>query len=127
MWGINRVIRLLGLCTLLCAIAMHAAAQVEIHDGIVIRQVWIPMPDGVRLAADLYLPEDMDDGGMPVLLEYLPYRKDESRQRNFGLYSYFRAAMATWWRGWISVAPATARAAPFLTSIPISNSMTARR
>src|SRR5262245_23067068 len=58
--------------------------------GIEIREAWIPMPDGVRLAADLYVPT----GGharerFPVLLEYLPYRKNEGRGRNYPLYSYF--------------------------------------
>ncbi|MGH9337459.1 MAG: CocE/NonD family hydrolase, partial [Vicinamibacteria bacterium] len=54
------------------------------------KEAWIPMPDGVRLAADLYLPSG---GGpeerFPVLLEYLPYRKTEGRGRNYRLYSYF--------------------------------------
>ncbi len=36
---------------------------------------FIPMPDGVRLAASLYLPET--EGPWPVLLEALPYRKDD--------------------------------------------------
>ena len=81
--------RLLCLCILMCSIAMTSHALPMVYDGIEIRQVWIPMPDGVRLAADLYLPADMRDKTLPVLLEYLPYRKDESRQRNFGLYSYF--------------------------------------
>jgi hypothetical protein len=58
--------------------------------GMTRREVFIPMPDGVRLAADLFLPEG---GGrrerFPVLLEYLPYRKDESRGRNHPLYQYF--------------------------------------
>jgi predicted acyl esterase len=37
--------------------------------------VWIPAPDGVRLAANLYLPDG--DGPWPALLEALPYRKDD--------------------------------------------------
>ncbi len=50
----------------------------------------IEMPDGVRLAADLFMPIDAaDDARYPVLLEYTPYRKDESRARNAALYSYF--------------------------------------
>lgn len=54
------------------------------------REVFIPMPDGVRLAADLFVPGGGKDGErFPVLLEYLPYRKDESRGRNHPLYSYF--------------------------------------
>ena len=40
------------------------------------RRVWIPMADGVRLAATLYLPEQ---GPSPVVLEALPYRKDDVR------------------------------------------------
>jgi putative CocE/NonD family hydrolase len=58
--------------------------------GIGFEEARIPLPDGVRLAADLYLPTGVDAGERhPVLLEYLPYRKTESRARNFALYSYF--------------------------------------
>jgi len=53
-------------------------------------EVWIPMPDGARLATDLYLPAGAAAGErFPALLEYLPYRKDESRSRDDALYSYF--------------------------------------
>lgn len=37
--------------------------------------VFIAMPDGVRLAATLYMPDG--DGPWPALLEALPYRKDD--------------------------------------------------
>ncbi len=48
------------------------------------------MPDGVRLSADLYRPTGGQAGKkLPVLLEYLPYRKHEARSRNWPLYSYF--------------------------------------
>ena len=58
--------------------------------GITMVEVGITMPDGVRLAADLFLPDGGDaDEKYPVLLEYLPYRKTESRSRNHRLYSYF--------------------------------------
>jgi putative CocE/NonD family hydrolase len=58
--------------------------------GVEMREAWIPMADGVRLAADLYMPTGEVDGVFfPVLLEYLPYRKTESRARNYSLYSYF--------------------------------------
>ena len=43
-----------------------------------IDEVRIPMKDGVRLAADVWRPED-GNGPWPVLLEYLPYRKTEAR------------------------------------------------
>ena len=38
---INHLIRMVGLYILLCTWVATAAAQVEIHDGIVIRQAWI--------------------------------------------------------------------------------------
>jgi uncharacterized protein len=39
--------------------------------------VWIPLSDGVRLSAEIWLPEDAEDAPVPALLEYLPYRKDD--------------------------------------------------
>jgi putative CocE/NonD family hydrolase len=43
------------------------------------RRSWIPMEDGVRLAASLFLPEVVEGGGAaPVVLEALPYRKDDA-------------------------------------------------
>ena len=48
------------------------------------------MRDGVKLAADVWLPDaDVGAGPFPVLLEYLPYRKTEARGGSFPLYSYF--------------------------------------
>ena len=48
------------------------------------------MQDNIRLAADIYWPTGYRKGDVyPVLLEYIPYRKDESRGRNYPLYSYF--------------------------------------
>ena len=58
--------------------------------GVTMQEQWIAMPDGVRLAADLYMPTGGDGSeNFPVLLEYLPYRKTDSRARNHRLYSYF--------------------------------------
>jgi putative CocE/NonD family hydrolase len=43
-----------------------------------VKNVLIPMRDGVRLAADLYLPADGRPGDRwPVVMDYIPYRKDE--------------------------------------------------
>ena len=54
-----------------------------------VTEAWIPMPDGVRLAADLYLPTNgVASERYPVVLEYDPYRKDESRAGRFSIYSY---------------------------------------
>ncbi|HEX7061633.1 MAG TPA: CocE/NonD family hydrolase [Woeseiaceae bacterium] len=58
--------------------------------GIAVEHAWIPLEDGVRLSADLYVPDGAAPGErFPVLLEYLPYRKAESRGRSYSLYSYF--------------------------------------
>ena len=44
-----------------------------------IRNVRIPMPDGVTLAADLHLPEATDTGRkFPAIIEYTPYHKNNN-------------------------------------------------
>ncbi|MEZ4713339.1 MAG: CocE/NonD family hydrolase [Caldilineaceae bacterium] len=40
--------------------------------------VWIPMADGVRLAARIWLPVAAEANPVPALLEYIPYRKNDS-------------------------------------------------
>jgi len=58
--------------------------------NIQIKEVWIPMADGLKLAADLYIPEDFNSTNQfPIILEYLPYRKDEGRGNRYSLFSYF--------------------------------------
>src|ERR1700751_3793635 len=54
-------------------------------------QTTIPMKDGVRLAVNLYMPEGAKaNDKFPVILEYLPYRKDDwSLARDWNLHSYF--------------------------------------
>jgi hypothetical protein len=42
-----------------------------------VKNVQVPMRDGTKLGADVYLPTDPDCGPLPVVLEYIPYRKDE--------------------------------------------------
>ncbi len=70
------------------AVAAGGASPPEYRMSL--RAARIPMPDGVRLAADLFVPKGGAAGEhFPVLLEYLPYRKDEARARNHALYSYF--------------------------------------
>ncbi|WP_213686130.1 CocE/NonD family hydrolase [Roseicyclus sp.] len=53
----------------------------------VIENVFVPLPDGTRLAAKLWRPK----GAVPVpaILEYLPYRKrDGTRYRDQGMHAY---------------------------------------
>ncbi len=53
-------------------------------------EAWIPMADGVRLAADIWRPKGAGaKDHFPVLLEYLPYRKTEERGSRYSLYAYF--------------------------------------
>jgi len=40
-----------------------------------IEHVLIPLSDGTRLAARIWLPEDAESHPVPAILEYLPYRK----------------------------------------------------
>ena len=40
-----------------------------------IENLWVPMPDGVRLAAKVWLPEDAGGRPVPAIVEYIPYRK----------------------------------------------------
>jgi uncharacterized protein len=40
-----------------------------------IEHQWIPMSDGVRLAARIWMPEDAERHPVPAIVEYIPYRK----------------------------------------------------
>lgn len=49
--------------------------------------IWVPMPDGTRLAGRLWRPEGA--GRVPLILEYLPYRKrDGTRARDEKMHRY---------------------------------------
>jgi len=55
-----------------------------------IENVFIPLRDGVRLAARLWLPADADTRPVPALLEAIPYRKrDFMRLRDEPMHRYF--------------------------------------
>ena len=59
--------------------------------GIVeIENVWIPMSDGCRIAARIWLPKDAEQAPVPAILEYIPYRKrDFMRARDEPIHRYF--------------------------------------
>lgn len=67
--------------------------------GVRMEQQWIPMRDGIRLAATLYMPEGARPGDkFPALLEYLPYRKDDDTAAgDYPKHAYFAR------RGYVSV------------------------
>jgi len=55
-----------------------------------IENVWIPMPDGVRIAARIWLPEDAERNPVPAIIEYIPYRKrDSTRIGNEAQHPYY--------------------------------------
>jgi putative CocE/NonD family hydrolase len=56
----------------------------------VIENCWIPMSNGDRLAARIWLPEDAEAAPVPAILEYIPYRKrDFTRARDEPMHHYF--------------------------------------
>jgi predicted acyl esterase len=59
----------------------------------VIETVWIPMPDGTKLAARLWLPDGARDTPVPCILEYIPYRRrDRTRMRDESMHPHFADA-----------------------------------
>ena len=82
----TRHARWTGLVALLWElVASNAQAAIRIE------KTWIPLPDGTRLAVTLYRPAATDrEEQHPVLLEYLPYRKDDDEAaRDLGIHRYF--------------------------------------
>jgi hypothetical protein len=88
--GMKKIFLLASLLFVGCSPSTPDVSFENDHKKIEITEVWITMSDGVRLAADIYWPAGADKKNrFPILLEYLPYRKDESRARNYSVYSYF--------------------------------------
>ena len=55
-----------------------------------IENSWIPMSDGIRLAARIWLPENAEIQPVPGILEYIPYRKrDSTAYRDSIMHPYF--------------------------------------
>lgn len=57
-----------------------------------VESAWIPMRDGCRLAARLWIPDGAERVPVPAILEYLPYRlHDFTRLRDEGIHGYYAA------------------------------------
>ena len=55
-----------------------------------IDHAWIPLSDGTRLGARIWLPEDAERDPVPAILEYIPYRKgDGTAPRDQPRHAYF--------------------------------------
>ncbi|QBI18151.1 CocE/NonD family hydrolase [Egibacter rhizosphaerae] len=60
------------------------------HKTRVVEHTWIPLRDGTRLAARMWIPEGAEDDPVPAILEYIPYRKrDFTRKRDERTHPYF--------------------------------------
>jgi uncharacterized protein len=76
------------------------------HPVRVLENIFIPMSDGRRLAAKVWMPEDAERAPVPVLMEYIPYRKrdfsarrDEHTHRHLAGHGYVSG-------GWTAAAAA---------------------
>lgn len=58
----------------------------------VVDPAWIPLSDGTRLCARIWLPEDAERRPVPAILEYLPYRKDDVTAADDARYHPYFAA-----------------------------------
>jgi len=57
-----------------------------------ISHIWIPLSDGVRLAARIWLPQAESSESWPAILEYIPYRKNDATvERDATIHPYFAA------------------------------------
>lgn len=103
--GANGAANMSGLAKIVLAIACLSLFAFAIEPpsppayGVRMETAWIRMPDGVRLAATLYMPDGAKPAEkFPALLEYLPYRKDDdTAAEDYGKHAYFAH------RGYVSV------------------------
>ncbi len=67
-------------------------AESATHDVQDIETIWIPMSDGTRVAARLWLPKDAPERPVPAIMEYIPYRRrDGSRDWDQLTHPWFAA------------------------------------
>ncbi len=55
-----------------------------------IEHTWVPMPDGCKLAARIWMPKKAETNPVPAILEYIPYRiRDFTAYRDSNIHRYF--------------------------------------
>ncbi|GMU58124.1 MAG: peptidase S15 [Candidatus Xenobia bacterium] len=76
---------------LVLAALLSLAAGYPARYEFTVERGWMTMPDGVRLSVTWFRPQPLEPGErFPVLLEMLPYRKDDMfYQRDYPLHAYF--------------------------------------
>ncbi len=68
---------------------MHIITQFP-HEIVEDPDMGVPMPDGCRLSARSWMPEDSTHNRVPAILEYIPYRKrDGTVSRDEIMHKYF--------------------------------------
>ena len=73
-------------------------AAPALREVVMREHVLVPMPDGCRLSARIWLPRDAETRPVPAILEYIPYRKrDFTAVRDSLMHPYFAA------RGYASI------------------------
>jgi putative CocE/NonD family hydrolase len=80
-----------ALAAVMLVLPASASGAAGADRGVRLMSTSIPMPDGVLLAATLYMPGDLrPHERVPALLEYLPYRKDDdTASGDYGKHAYF--------------------------------------
>lgn len=73
-----RSLRLLLVLFMCCQLSETIAVMSDMY-SFTSEKMWLSMPDGIRLSATLTIPiPKQTDENFPVLLEFKPYRKDDS-------------------------------------------------
>ncbi len=86
----HRPFLIAAVCVLLLSPLVNAAPATT-HYEVDVKEVWIPMKDGVNLSATLYSPKPKRaNETFGAVLEFLPYRKDESTN-HAPVHQYFAA------------------------------------
>lgn len=81
---------LLACISVMLVMPQYSSSQKVVSVGdYQIEEIWISMKDGTKLAADKYTSKANKEERLPVVLEYIPYRKDQGRPRSLSVYSYF--------------------------------------
>jgi predicted acyl esterase len=71
-------IQLIPILFVCCQVALLHAETLDMCSSTT-EDLWLSMPDGIRLSATLTIPIPKTvDEKFPILLEYKPYRKDDS-------------------------------------------------
>jgi len=58
----------------------------------IIENQWIPLSEGIRLAARIWLPQNAEQIPVPAVLEFHPYRKRPGNERDDSIYPAFAKA-----------------------------------